>query len=310
MMADTLKGMGNKELLAKAKNGDRNALRLLEERAAGGSISAKEQLAKFEHAGDSLPSIRESRQRNRIVPDHMSPTRHSWAGRWSDAVDVPGPAGSPGLKSARPGPVQLAVLDDSVRAATNAVVRSMKVAPQVTSFRQLAERLVMCIHTVGRVMNVGLDQLEIYVGRSSWTAGHVLCRWDEHRDKRQHTGAMVVARCQKDEVESWERGLILLYKGLQRRGELCVANLANVKDTRAGNGPATPIAPVYLTWKTVWRSEHARFPSPKTCREVALEVERELRNETPPVERTEIEPALQKAQKPDALYLKDIDWVG
>lgn len=248
-------------------------------------------------------------QPNPPAPGRMAKRMtNAWAGRWAPYVERPGPTDLPGYRTARPTPVRLDALADEPTAAVH-VERSMRAAPLATSFQQLARRLVMCIHTIGKIQGVGLDRLAVYIGRSSWTQGHILSRWDEHAQGKKHTGAMVVAVCHRESVKSWELGLIRMKGLLERRhGQLCIAKLENRALDARGCGPATELAPIYLTWRVSAQNPRSAFPDIETIEAVAMEVEHDCRDLTPSIQASAVLAALAVASKPEMRFLRDVSW--
>ena len=86
-------------------------------------------------------------------------------------------------------------------------------------------------------LRAGLDDIEVYLGRSSHSSDHVLSRWRSHREHRGHKFATVLFTCDAERAERLEGVAVKILKRLKNYGTLCVSN-ANVM---GGGGAITDI---------------------------------------------------------------------
>ena len=114
------------------------------------------------------------------------------------------------------------------------------------SFSAVGKHTIETIHAVPRLYNVDGSQVEFYLGRSGATPKNVLQRLFNHFTKKDHEGAIILARCQTSIALKWEDVAVKILNNLKVRNKLCVANIAC---SSVGRIPATEESIIYLTWK-------------------------------------------------------------
>ena len=120
-------------------------------------------------------------------------------------------------------------------------------------------------------LRAGLDDIEVYLGRSSHSSDHVLSRWRSHREHRGHKFATVLFTCDAERAERLEGVAVKILKRLKNYGTLCVSN-ANVMGGGGGGLPATRVAVVYMTWRTGADPTEYQKPGVDVIRHGASEV--------------------------------------
>jgi len=131
------------------------------------------------------------------------------------------------------------------------VIEGISTAPQYdVRVASSIRRVIEVIHGLDDLhMRASLEDIEVYLGRSSDSPEHVLRRWRAHRENHGHRFATVLFTCDAERAAHLEGVAVKLLKSLKDCNTLCVAN-ANVMRGGGGGAPATERAVVYLTWRS------------------------------------------------------------
>lgn len=134
-------------------------------------------------------------------------------------------------------------------------------------------RTVEMIHGLqGLHGDTPLQKLEVYLGRTSFSEDHLLCRWNDHWTKHKHKYAAVLFTCDANKVNQLEKLAIRVLRRLKHdHGSLCVGN-ANVKDADQGRPSATDKAVIYMTWRIMPEAINYEKPGVKIISAVAQAV--------------------------------------
>ena len=102
-------------------------------------------------------------------------------------------------------------------------------AGRAISLRVAVERVIRAIHGLPDVLEVDLQQIEVYVGRAAATVQQLRNRWwtrMESFDYAPSTHAMVVTVTPTDRLRTqrWERAAQLIVNHLQKNDALCCSN--------------------------------------------------------------------------------------
>lgn len=114
-----------------------------------------------------------------------------------------------------------------------------------------------------------LQQLEVYLGRSSYSEAHLLNRWQDHWTNHTHRYAAVLFTCKANKVNRLETLALKVLRRLKRdHGALCVGN-ANVMAGDHGRPSATDRAVIYMTWRLMSDAIIYKKPGVEVIRAVA-----------------------------------------
>jgi hypothetical protein len=129
------------------------------------------------------------------------------------------------------------------------VLEGIKAAPQYgKSVAGAIKHTIKVIHGLQKLHpTYTLQDLEVYLGRSSEDPAQVLGRWERHRNKYGHKYAAVLFTCEVERAVKLEGLANNLLEKLRARGALCVGNANTAPDGR-GKIPGTPLAVIYMTW--------------------------------------------------------------
>lgn len=117
-----------------------------------------------------------------------------------------------------------------------------------------------------------LQQVEVYLGRSSCSADYLLNRWNDHWTNHKHRYGTVLFTCEANKGKQLETLAIKVLRRLKREhNSLCVGN-ANVKNGAQGRPPATDQAVIYMTWRIMPDAINYEKPGVKIIRAVAQAV--------------------------------------
>jgi hypothetical protein len=117
-----------------------------------------------------------------------------------------------------------------------------------------------------------LHQLEVYLGRSSYSETHLLHRWQDHWTNHTHRYAAVLFTCEANKVHLLETlALTILRRRTRDHGALCVGN-ANVIAGDHGRPSATDRAVIYMTWRLMPEAIHYKKPGVEVIRAVTQEL--------------------------------------
>lgn len=141
----------------------------------------------------------------------------------------------------------------------DAVLAGIAAAPQYdVRVANAIRRTIEMIHGLDDLhARAGLEDIEVYLGRSSESAGHVLSRWRAHRENRGHKYAAVLFTCDAYRAEDLEGVAVKVLTRLKDYNTLCVGN-ANVARGGGGGAPATDRALIYMTWTHRRRADRVR----------------------------------------------------
>lgn len=128
-----------------------------------------------------------------------------------------------------------------------ALEEGLDAANSCVRFADAGKRVIRAIHALPTLWDdkPSLAEVEVYIGRSGATPGHVYNRWKSHFESKGHRHGMVVLTCDTDVVGLWESAAVRTLKGLHRRRRLCVKNASA---TGEGKLPELKASCIYLTW--------------------------------------------------------------
>lgn len=156
------------------------------------------------------------------------------------------------------------------------VLEGINAAPQYgKKVAGAIKRTIKVIHGLDRLLDrLALDDLEVYLGRSSDAPSRVLSRWADNLKKRGHKYAAILFTCETERAHKLEGLANRILKKFGDRGVLCVGNANTVGDGR-GRIPGTSRSVIYMTWgKNLDETDYCR-PGIVDIRYVAEEVYRE-----------------------------------
>jgi hypothetical protein len=121
-------------------------------------------------------------------------------------------------------------------------------APRVDQLRDAIEKVITGIHGLPGIIGCELQQLEVYVGRSGATSGHLRQRWETRAAKLEnvpslHAFAALRTSTVRLQKERWERGAQLIVRSLESNRALCCSN-AITGDS--GRWPETKESVIYV----------------------------------------------------------------